>query len=68
MAGELLKSMTGVEMTHVPYRGVTQTLTDVIAGHVQMTFASPEFGDVGDQGRPRPRARRVVADPRAGVA
>jgi len=42
MAGELLKSMTGVEMTHVPYRGVTQTLTDVIAGHVQMTFASPE--------------------------
>ena len=42
MAGELLKSMTGIEMTHVPYRGVTQTLTDVIAGHVQMTFASPE--------------------------
>jgi tripartite-type tricarboxylate transporter receptor subunit TctC len=42
MAGELLKSMTGIEMTHVPYRGVTQTLTDVIAGHVQMTFASPD--------------------------
>jgi tripartite-type tricarboxylate transporter receptor subunit TctC len=42
MAGELLKSMTGVEMTHVPYRGVTQTLTDVIAGHVQLTFASPD--------------------------
>ncbi|HZO47113.1 MAG TPA: tripartite tricarboxylate transporter substrate binding protein [Xanthobacteraceae bacterium] len=42
MAGELLKSMTGIEMTHVPYRGVTQTLTDVIAGHVDMTFASPE--------------------------
>ena len=42
MAGELLKSMTGVEMTHVPYRGVTQTMTDVVAGHVQMTFASPD--------------------------
>jgi tripartite-type tricarboxylate transporter receptor subunit TctC len=42
MAGELLKSMTGIEMTHVPYRGVTQTLTDVIAGHVSMTFASPD--------------------------
>ena len=42
MAGELLKSMTGLEMTHVPYRGVTQTLTDVIAGHVSMTFASPD--------------------------
>ena len=42
MAGELLKSMTGIEMTHVPYRGVTQTMTDVIAGHVQMTFASPD--------------------------
>ena len=42
MAGELLKSMTGLEMTHVPYRGVTQTMTDVVAGHVQMTFASPD--------------------------
>ena len=68
MAGELLKSMTGIEMTHVPYRGVTQTLTDVIAGHVQMTFASPESAMPRDQGRPGARARRVVVDPRAGVA
>jgi tripartite-type tricarboxylate transporter receptor subunit TctC len=42
MAGEMLKSMTGADLTHVPYRGVMQTLTDVIGGHVQMTFASPD--------------------------
>ena len=36
---ELFKSMTGVEMTHVPYKGNTPALTDVIAGHVSLMFA-----------------------------
>jgi tripartite-type tricarboxylate transporter receptor subunit TctC len=35
---ELLKTMTGVEMTHVPYRGSVPALTDVAAGHVQLMF------------------------------
>ena len=30
--------MTGVEMTHVPYRGSVPALTDVAAGHVQLMF------------------------------
>jgi len=42
LAGELLKRRLGIEMTHVPYRGVMQSLTDVAAGHVQVAFASPD--------------------------
>jgi tripartite-type tricarboxylate transporter receptor subunit TctC len=39
--GELFKSAAGIEMTHVPYRGGPQALTDVVAGHVQVMFADP---------------------------
>jgi tripartite-type tricarboxylate transporter receptor subunit TctC len=38
VAGELFKSMTGIDMTHVPYRGSTPAVTDLIAGQVQVMF------------------------------
>ena len=38
MSGELFKMMTGVEMTHVPYRGTRPVLTDMISGQVQVMF------------------------------
>lgn len=41
LATELLRSALNIEMTHVPYRGAPQALTDVVAGHVQLTFADP---------------------------
>ncbi len=38
LAGELLKSMAGVSILHVPYRGLAPAVTDVVAGQVSMTF------------------------------
>jgi tripartite-type tricarboxylate transporter receptor subunit TctC len=38
VAGELFKMMTSVDMTHVPYRGGGQVMTDLIAGQVQVSF------------------------------
>jgi tripartite-type tricarboxylate transporter receptor subunit TctC len=38
MTGELFKMMAGVNMLHVPYRGGGPALTDLLGGHVQVTF------------------------------
>jgi len=38
MAGELLKTMTGIDIQHVPYKNITQGLTDLFGGEVSMTF------------------------------
>ena len=39
LAGELFGQMTGVKMVHVPYRGINEALTDLIAGRTQLSFA-----------------------------
>jgi tripartite-type tricarboxylate transporter receptor subunit TctC len=36
--GELFKTMAGVDMLHVPYRGGGPALTDLLAGHVEVMF------------------------------
>src|SRR5947207_4721207 len=38
MAGELFKSMAGVDIVHVPYKGSSGARTDVLGGQVQMMF------------------------------
>lgn len=38
LAGELFKRKTGIEMTHVPYRGVSAALNDLIPGRLDVMF------------------------------
>lgn len=38
LAGELFKFRTGVHMTHVPYKGSAASITDLIAGEIQLIF------------------------------
>ena len=40
VAGELFKMMTGVSIVHVPYRGSGPALIDLLAGQVQVMFAT----------------------------
>lgn len=36
---ELMMSMTGAKMTHIPYKGTAQAMNDVVAGHVPIIFS-----------------------------
>ncbi|MEP7068459.1 MAG: tripartite tricarboxylate transporter substrate binding protein [Usitatibacter sp.] len=38
LAGELFKSMAGVDMTHVPYKGAAPAMNDLIGGQIQLMF------------------------------
>jgi tripartite-type tricarboxylate transporter receptor subunit TctC len=38
VAGELFKMMTGIDMLHVPYRGVAPATTDLLGGRIQVLF------------------------------
>jgi tripartite-type tricarboxylate transporter receptor subunit TctC len=39
--GEMFKLNTGIQMTHVPYKGGAQSVQDVAGGHIQVLFENP---------------------------
>jgi tripartite-type tricarboxylate transporter receptor subunit TctC len=39
LAAAMFSSMTGIKMTHVPYRGTAPALNDLMAGYIQVMFA-----------------------------
>jgi tripartite-type tricarboxylate transporter receptor subunit TctC len=40
LAAELFKSMAGVDLTHVPYKGASPAMTDLIGGQIDMFFGT----------------------------
>jgi len=40
LSGELLKTMTGIQMTHIPYKGAGASIGDLMGGHVDLAFLS----------------------------
>ncbi len=40
LSAELLSSMAGIKMVHIAYKGTGQSITDLVAGHVQLQFSS----------------------------
>jgi tripartite-type tricarboxylate transporter receptor subunit TctC len=55
LATELFLHKAGIRMTHVPYKGGGPALTDLIAGQIQVVFATPQAG------LPQVKAGRVRA-------
>ena len=54
LGAELFKSMTGIEMVHVPYKGSAQAINDLIAGQIQVMFDNvPSIGPHVKAGRVR---------------
>lgn len=40
LSGELFKTMAGVAITHIPYKGAGASVTDLLGGHVDLAFLS----------------------------
>jgi len=57
LSGEFLKTVLGIKMTHIPYKGTGPGLIDVMAGHVPMMFSSVTAAiELVKSGRLRPMA------------
>lgn len=56
LAGELLRSMTGVQLTQVPYKGGAQVVTALLGGEVELAFVSVTALKGAGQGRLKPLA------------
>ena len=42
LAGEVFRSVTGVDIVHVPYKGASQALGDLLGGRIQLMFDLPQ--------------------------
>ena len=57
LSGAMLAAQTGLPMTHIPYKGSTQAMTDVIGGQVDMIFDNmPVAYTMAKGGKVRPLA------------
>lgn len=61
LAGELLKSMAHIDVQHVPYKGISPAMTDLLGGRVSMTFDMATVLPYVKEGKMLPIA---VANPR----
>jgi tripartite-type tricarboxylate transporter receptor subunit TctC len=54
LGGELFKTMAGIDMVHVPYKGSAQAINDLISGNIQVMFDNvPSIGPHVKAGRVR---------------
>jgi tripartite-type tricarboxylate transporter receptor subunit TctC len=67
LSGELFNQMTGLKITHVPYKGSGQAVTDLLANRVQMMF-SPAATVIGHVKGGKLKALASTQLQRAGVA
>ena len=58
LSGELLKTLTGAPMQHIPYKGSAPALTDVVSGQLTFMFDILDHLPAADRRRPRARSRR----------
>lgn len=68
LAGELFKSVANVNMVHIPYKAASAALIDIVAGNIELSFASmPSALGLAKAGKLRPVAvtslKRSVAVP-----
>jgi tripartite-type tricarboxylate transporter receptor subunit TctC len=67
IAGELLQTLTGIKLVHIPYKGTGPALTDLLGGHVSMMF-TPIPAAIGHVRSGALRALAVTAAKRSELA
>lgn len=64
LAGEIFKQLAGVDLQHVPYKGSSQAMADLLGGHISVMFENLP-GAVGQIRAGRLRALAVLAQTRS---
>lgn len=64
LAGEIFKQTAGVNLTHVPYKGSSQAMADLLGGHIQLMFENLP-GAIGNIRGGKLRALAVLSEKRS---